>query len=87
MAQAGGSGGGAGRAGRRGAAEVSPPAPAGGVFVSLGGMLSARTISRLLGRERKWVLEQCRRGTWPGTKMVGNAWRVPASSFYRWMNG
>lgn len=84
MATAGGSGVGAGRAGRRVAA-ATPPAPAGGAAASVGRMLRVSTVCRLLDRERKWVLEHCRRGTWPGTRMVGNAWRVPEASLARWM--
>lgn len=62
---------------------VSVTAQGGGAVV--GRLLRVASVCRILDRERKWVLEQCRRGTWPGTRMVGNAWRVPEESLVRWL--
>jgi hypothetical protein len=50
-------------------------------------MLSVRTVAKMLDRERRWVFAQCRAGTWRGTRMVGNAWRIPEASVLLWLEG
>lgn len=52
-------------------------------------MLSVRTVQRALGRGRKWVFRMCQASKetgspWPGTCMVGNAWRVPEQALVAW---
>lgn len=60
-----------------------------GRVVRIPKMLSVRTVSRALGRDRRWVFSMCQASKiggapWPGTCMVGNAWRIPEQSIIEW---
>jgi hypothetical protein len=60
-----------------------------GKVVRLPKMLSVRTVGRALGRERRWVFRMCQASKkhgspWPGTTMMGNAWRIPEQAVVTW---